>query len=240
MIRSSLYILSAFLLSVPLALAEETPGKKPELALVDKIETYRGRAAKEPQTAMVNLETFLPGIDLDLKYATTDNFMGEVLYPVPGAFLRKPAAQALKKAQQEFARQGLILRVFDAYRPYSVTKQMWEKAGPSEYLADPAQGSRHNRGCAVDITLLSAKTGEALEMPTAYDDFTRRAHPDFEDLPENVLANRKLLLSVMDRHGFDVYETEWWHFDFRGWEKFDLMDISLEELTKELASGKQR
>lgn len=240
MYNGFLIALIAYLSAAPFAMSVEIPKNHRGLAVNDEIGTYREIVARHPERAMINLETFVPGIDLDIKYATTDNFMGEVLYPVAQAFLRKPAAEALKKAQKTFAAHGVALRIFDAYRPYSITEKMWERSGPSDYLADPARGSRHNRGCAVDATLVSLKTGQPLKMPTPYDDFTERAHPDFEDLPDDVRANRELLRSVMERHGFEVYRTEWWHFDFRGWDQFELMNIPLEELGAALADAQDR
>ncbi|MFZ2491956.1 MAG: M15 family metallopeptidase, partial [Thermoanaerobaculia bacterium] len=116
------------------------------------------------------------------------------------------------------------------YRPYRVTVAMWERIGDPDFVADPTKGSRHNRGAAVDVTLVEAATGRERPMPTAYDDFTARARHDFTELPPEEAANRALLRDVMVRHGFDPLPSEWWHYDFRGWETFNLMDVPLEEL----------
>jgi zinc D-Ala-D-Ala dipeptidase len=167
------------------------------------------------------------GIPLDIRYATADNFMKRQLYPAAKAYLRAPAAKALLDAQRELASRGLGIKVFDAYRPYRVTVAMWEPIKNPDYVADPAKGSRHNRGAAVDLTLIDLKTGAELPMPTPYDDFTSRAAHAFEELPEDVKANRALLREVMTRHGFEPLPSEWWHYDFRGWERFELMDVPL-------------
>jgi len=178
----------------------------------------------------------VPGVVIDVRYATANNFMHTPLYPVAKVFLRAPAARALRDAQQDLAREGLGLKVFDGYRPYSITERMWEPIRNPDFVADPAQGSRHNRGAAVDLTLVDLQTKSEIAMPTPYDDFTSRARQDFTDLPPDVIANRARLREVMMRHGFDPLPSEWWHFDFRGWRKFELMDLPLQELQKRVTT----
>jgi len=170
------------------------------------------------------------GIPLDIRYATPNNFMKQTLYPVAKAYLRAPAAEALVNVQRDLAARGLGIKVFDAYRPYRVTVAMWEPIKNPDYVADPAKGSRHNRGAAVDLTLIDLKTGAELPMPTGYDDFTSRAAHASEDLPADARANRELLREVMTKHGFEPLPSEWWHYDFRGWERFELLDVGLDEL----------
>jgi D-alanyl-D-alanine dipeptidase len=131
---------------------------------------------------------------------------------------------------RELEGRGLAIKVFDGYRPYRVTKAMWEPIKNPDFVADPAKGSRHNRGAAVDLTLIDRGTGAELPMPTPYDDFTSRARHDFNDLPADVLANRALLREVMVKHGFEPLPSEWWHYDFKGWERFELMDVPLERV----------
>ena len=177
---------------------------------------------------MVDLSTL--GIAQDLRYATTNNFMHQKLYPVAKAYLRAPAAQALADVDRELAREGLGVKVVDAYRPYSVTVKMWEPIKNPDYVADPKKGSRHNRGAAVDLTLIDRKTGNELQMPTAFDDFTPRARQDYNDLPAAAIANRAKLRDAMTRHGFEPLPSEWWHYDFKGWEKFELLDVPLDSL----------
>jgi D-alanyl-D-alanine dipeptidase len=169
-------------------------------------------------------------IQRDVRYATTDNFMHQKLYPVAKVFLRRPAAIALHDVERELAREGLGLKLFDGYRPYRVTVRMWKPIRNPDFVADPAKGSRHNRGAAVDLTLIDLRTGRELPMPTGYDAFTPKARQDFNDLPPEAIANRTRLRDVMMRHGFDPLPSEWWHFDFRGWEKFELLDLPLDRL----------
>jgi zinc D-Ala-D-Ala dipeptidase len=223
---------ACLLLVVLAACASVTvPPNRYGLRVVPDLATYNALAARNPGTRLVDLETFVPGIRLDVRYATADNFLKMPLYPVAKAYLRLPAAEALRAVQKELAADGVGIKVFDAYRPYRITEKMWEPIKNPDYVADPAKGSRHNRGAAVDLTLINLQTGEELPMPTQYDDFTARASHAFEDLPIDALANRAKLRSVMEKHGFAPLPSEWWHYDFGGWEKFDLMDVPLEELS---------
>jgi D-alanyl-D-alanine dipeptidase len=199
------------------------------LRVVPDAATYERIAQREPEKRLVDLST-IDGLRLDIRYATPNNFMKTTLYPVAKAYLRAPAARALADIQRELASQGLGLKIFDGYRPYRVTEQMWEPIKNPDYVADPSKGSRHNRGAAVDLTLIDLRTGEELVMPTPYDDFTTRARHDFTDLPADALANRAKLLDVMTRHGFEALPSEWWHYDFAGWKNFELMDVPLTEL----------
>jgi zinc D-Ala-D-Ala dipeptidase len=199
------------------------------LHVVDTHEEYVRTVRADASKQLVDLRS-LPGITLDIRYATEENFMEQRLYPSPEAWLRAPAAVALARVQKDLAAEGLGLKVFDAYRPYSVTRMMWEPIRNPDYVADPAKGSRHNRGAAVDVTLVLLATGEELAMPTGYDDFTERAGHGFRDLPQEVLANRERLRRAMERRGFSALESEWWHYDFTGWERFELLDLAFDEL----------
>ncbi len=210
--------------------APHVPLNRYGLRVVPDAATYHALAAQDPDQRLVDLESFLAGVKLDIRYATENNFMRQRLYPVARAYLRLPAATALRSAQQELAREGLSLKIYDAYRPYRITERMWEPIRNPDFVADPAKGSRHNRGAAVDLTVIDLRTGAELRMPTPYDDFTSRARHDFNDLPPDVLANRAHLRDVMTRHGFDALPSEWWHYDFHGWERFELMNVPLEEL----------
>lgn len=204
------------------------PTNRYGLRVVPDAATYERLARANSDTRLVDLSTL--GIPLDIRYATPDNFMKQTLYPVAKAYLRAPAAKALAGVDRELAAKGLGIKVYDAYRPYRVTEAMWEPIRNPDYVADPAKGSRHNRGAAVDLTLIDRVTGAELEMPTGYDDFTTRASHEFADLPADALANRALLREVMTRHGFEPLPSEWWHYDFKGWREFDLMDVPLEAL----------
>ncbi len=177
-------------------------------------------------SGFVEVTKISPGIKLDIRYATDSNFTHQRLYPVAKCYLRQEAAESLAAVQKDLRKMGLGLLVFDGYRPLSVQKKMWEILPDTSYVADPAKGSRHNRGTAVDVTLIDT-LGHQLQMPTGFDNFTERAHRDFMDLPENVAENRELLQRVMERHGFVGLSTEWWHFDLKDWRKYPVADLPL-------------
>ena len=200
------------------------------LEVISRIEVYDRSVELDRRNQLVEIQQFVPDIVLDLRYATANNFAKRQFYGVGAAFVRFPAAIALFSVQAELREQGLGLKVYDAYRPYSVTRQMWELYKDPSYVADPSKGSRHNRGAAVDVTLVSLATGEELTMPTSFDEFSPRASHSFEDIPLEAKRNRDLLRRVMTDHGFEALESEWWHYDFRHWQQFPLLDIAVEEL----------
>lgn len=179
---------------------------------------------------LVDIKSINPNIVSDIRYATTNNFLEQKLYPVAKCALRKEVAEKLSKVQKDLEEIGLGLKVFDCYRPLSVTKKMWEVLPDSRYVANPAKGSRHNRGAAVDVSLVDLKTGIELEMPTAYDDFSQKAWRNYDGNELQVQKNSDLLASMMKKNGFEPLITEWWHFDFEGWEKFSILDVSLDEI----------
>lgn len=176
-------------------------------------------------TSLVLLKSLDSTIITDVKYATENNFTKKVLYPSAKVYLRREAAVQLIKAN-EFLKKAfnLRLKVYDGYRPLSVQKFMWSILPNENYVADPAKGSRHNRGCAVDVTLIDSN-GLELDMGTAYDDFTEKAHPECNDISERAKANRKILNLAMVQFGFKRMDTEWWHFDLIGWEKYSILDV---------------
>jgi D-alanyl-D-alanine dipeptidase len=204
------------------------PLNRYDLPVVPDVATYERLIQLDADNRLVDLASL--GITLDIRYATADNFMKKPLYPVAKAYLRAPVARALAEVNRELATRGLGIKVYDAYRPYRVTEAMWEPIKNPDYVADPAKGSRHNRGAAVDLTLIDLRTGAELPMPTGYDDFTERAAHSFTDLPADALANRAILRDVMVKHGFEPLPSEWWHYDFKGWDSFSLMDVGLDEL----------
>jgi len=181
------------------------------------------------EVALVDIESVNPHIRLDIRYATANNFTHQVLYPKAKCYLRKPVAERLSKVQAQLERLNRALKVFDCYRPLSVQKRMWALVPDERYVADPAKGSRHNRGAAVDVTLLSSD-GKDLDMPTPYDDFGEKAHRDYMNLPAPVIANRSLLELVMRQAGFEPLPTEWWHFDAVGWESYPILDVGFDRL----------
>ena len=178
---------------------------------------------------LVNIRKLIPDIVLDIRYATVNNFTGKVIYPTAKAYLVKTAAEALLLVQQELNEEQLGLKMFGAYRPLSAQKVLWEINPDPDYVADPAQGSRHNRGAAVDVTLIDSD-GNDIPMPTSYDTFSEKAHSGYQGLPLSVLHNRTLLQNVMMKHGFEPLSTEWWHFDYQSWEKYPILDINFDQL----------
>lgn len=194
------------------------------------LEKYLSNKTANPQNELINLEKYIPGIKLDIRYATTNNFTKEKIYNLSRAYARRPVAESLKKAQEAFNKLGFGIKIFDAYRPYAATMKFYEVYHDTTYVASPYRGSRHNRGCAIDMTIFDLKTGEDLPMPTEYDSFRKEAWPSTPVKDPIIRKNRDLIISVMQKHGFKVNGSEWWHFDFIGWQKFDVMDISFEEL----------
>jgi zinc D-Ala-D-Ala dipeptidase len=184
-------------------------------------------------SGLVELNTLDPTIRLDIRYATANNFTGKQLYDQPRAFLVRPAAEALLRAHKASQAQGFGLTIYDAYRPWRITKKLWDATPPGpkkNYVANPKKGSRHNRGCAVDLTLHDLETGQQLEMPSGYDEFSYRAHRSFMGASPQALANRALLEKLMEAEGFRGMSNEWWHFDYQGWEAFPILDVPFAEI----------
>lgn len=194
-------------------------------------DTYMSSVKKNAQKELIDLETYIPKIILDIRYATTNNFTGEKIYKSARAFARRPVAEALKKAQEDFNAQGVGIKIFDAYRPYAATVKFYEVYHDTTFVASPYRGSRHNRGCAIDMTLVNLKTGKELKMPTGYDAFVKEARPTFPLKDPEIKKNRDLIITVMQKYGFKVNSSEWWHFDFKGYSSYEVLDISFEELT---------
>jgi zinc D-Ala-D-Ala dipeptidase len=204
--------------------------------VTDKLNVYNAQVKKDSAKRMVELKIIIPGIVYDLRYATTNNFMRRLMYPEKTTitFMRLPAAVALQKVQKELNENGLGLKIFDAYRPYSVTVKFWELVHDERYVANPSKGSGHNRGIAVDLTIINLKTGKELNMGTGFDNFSDTAHQSFTNLPEEVLQNRGLLKSMMEKYGFKALDTEWWHFFLNNGSKFEILDIDFKKLMKAL------
>ncbi|HYC39075.1 MAG TPA: M15 family metallopeptidase [Chitinophagaceae bacterium] len=195
---------------------------------------YRSQALKDPVARMVELKSRIPNIVYDLRYATENNFVGKRMYPAntTKTFLRQPAAEALALVQADLNRLGLGVKIFDAYRPFSVTEEFWELIRDERYVANPAKGSNHNRGIAVDLTIIDLKTGNELDMGTGFDNFTDSAHHSFAGFSEEILQNRLLLKSTMEKYGFRPLTTEWWHYYFGEPARFPLLDLSFRKLQK--------
>jgi D-alanyl-D-alanine dipeptidase len=183
---------------------------------------------------MVELKSLLPRIIYELRYASPNNFMNRLMYPAGTnkTFLRQPAANALRNVQHELEKSNTGLKVFDAYRPYSVTVKFWELVRDERFVANPSKGSGHNRGVAIDLTIINLSNGKELNMGTGFDNFTDTAHHTFTKLPADVLQNRKLLKSTMEKYGFIAYADEWWHYSWPGSSKFEILDIDFKKLAK--------
>ena len=197
-------------------------------AAVPDLELSRVPPIEDP---LVEVATFDPRIRVRTVYATADNFVGEVLYPVSRTFLRRSAMERLSRVQDRLKAQGLGLLVYDGYRPWSVTKRMWDVIGDPDFVADPSKGSRHNRGMAVDCGLVDAE-GRPLPMPTAFDAFVPEARADALLASAELTRNRDILVTTMEAEGFRVLSSEWWHFDAEGWEQRGLLDVPLTDVPR--------
>ena len=176
----------------------------------------------------VDVGTLDNSIVLDIRYATSNNFTGKTVYPVARCLLRRDAALRLLRVEEKLKKRGYSLIVFDCYRPLSVQKRFWEILPDERYVADPAKGSRHNRGSAVDVSLADL-AGNPLQMPSDFDDFSEKAHRDYTAASPEALKNSALLEAAMKEEGFDPFPTEWWHFDAPGWEGYPVSDFPLKK-----------
>ncbi len=184
------------------------------------------------QPDLVELVKLDPTIKLDIRYATTNNFLGTPVYTQARAFLQRPAAEALLRAHRELKAHGYGLIIYDGYRPWYVTKIFWEATPKKEktFVANPAAGSRHNRGCAVDLSLYDLETGKEAKMPSGYDEMTDRAKANYVGGTADERARRALLRHAMERQGFRVNRTEWWHFDYKDWKQYPILNVKFEDL----------
>ena len=209
------------------------------LWLLSILSIFSSCAARPPRETgdfkpanLVELVRLVPSIRLDIRYATTHNFMGRVLYPQARAFLQRPAAEALAQVQAELEPLGYGLLVFDGYRPWRITKMMWDSTPPEkrEFVADPKRGSRHNRGCAVDVSLYSLATGQEVPMTGDYDEMSPRSFVSYAGGTPAQREPRDLLRRLMEAHDFTVLPAEWWHFDYRDWKSYPIQDIPFNKL----------
>ena len=201
------------------------------LQVINKYKVYRQQIRNDAGRRMIELKSVIPPIQYDLRYATTNNFTHHQLYKKGNkTYIRLPVAKALLKVQQELDSKGYGLKIFDAYRPYNVTKKMWELVKDERYVANPAKGSGHNRGIAVDLTIIILKTVEELNMGTGFDNFTDSAHHDFFKLSSEILQNRKLLKETMEKYGFKSFDTEWWHYSWPNDKGYEVLDLDFKQL----------
>ena len=173
-----------------------------------------------------------PTLKLDIRYATKNNFLGRPTYKEAKAFLQKPVAEALFLANKNLNKSGYGILIFDAYRPWSVTKIFWDEIDPTlrKFVADPKIGSIHNRGCAVDLTLYDLKTKKKINMPSSYDEFSERAYPTYVGGTKEEKKNRDFLINAMKEQGFTVHPNEWWHFDYKDCMSYPILDLSFEQI----------
>lgn len=200
------------------------------LVVISDYQAYKETVKVNKENQLVEIKKAIPSVVLDIRYATKNNFMEQVMYNQARAFARKPVVDQLKNIQAILKTKGMGLKIYDAYRPYAITVAFYQKASDKNFVANPAKGSKHNRGCAIDLSLVDLKSGKELPMPTPYDSFSPAAAPDFLNLPPEVIKNRNFLIATMEANGFKVIANEWWHFDFNGWQNFDLMDIPFKKL----------
>jgi D-alanyl-D-alanine dipeptidase len=206
--------------------------KNSEPQVIKEYALYKQSLKNDSLKRMIELKTIMPNIQYDLRYSTTNNFMHQQVYKSGSrTYLRLVVARALARVQQQLNEKNLSLKIWDAYRPYSVTEKMWKMIGDERYVADPKKGSGHNRGIAVDLTIIDKTTGKELDMGTGFDNFTDTAHQDFKDLSPEILNNRALLKTVMEKNGFVAMQTEWWHFFWNN-PDFELLDIDPKKFKK--------
>jgi D-alanyl-D-alanine dipeptidase len=197
-------------------------------------QTGRPKEENKREADLVELTKLDKTIKLDIRYATANNFVGRPVYPEARAFLQRPAAEAVVRVHKQLKKKGLGIVIFDGYRPWTITKLFWDVVPEDKrkFVADPVKGSKHNRGCAIDLSIYDLKTGELIPMPSGYDEFTERASPDYKGGTAQEHANREMLRGLMEAEGFTVNPNEWWHFDYKDWQSYAIYDISFDEASK--------
>jgi D-alanyl-D-alanine dipeptidase len=226
------------LVLLQLGFAQEVSFRITPLRPVEELraDALKAQPPLEPETFvkpdLVELVKLDSTIKLDIRYATTNNFLGTPVYTQARAFLQRPAAEALLRVHRELKAQGYGLLIHDGYRPWYVTKIFWD-ATPEDkriFVADPATGSKHNRGCAVDLSLYDLKTGKEVKMPSGYDEMTDRAFADYAGGTPDERARRAVLRQAMEKQDFKVNPKEWWHFDYKDWKQYSILNVKFEDL----------
>jgi len=219
-----------FTLLVSLAWAQDKQvlGFKP---INDKASFY-SMVDRDSLLAMIELKSLIPTLQYEIRYASSNNFTGQRLYPknTHTTYLRRNPALALAKVAEDLKEKGLGIKIWDAYRPYRTTVRFWKLIHDERFVANPSKGSGHNRGTAVDLTLVDLKTGKELEMPTPFDDFTAAAFHGAKNIDDLRTRNRELLRTTMEKYGFVPLETEWWHYSWPGSSAYDVLDLSFKAL----------
>jgi zinc D-Ala-D-Ala dipeptidase len=201
--------------------------------IINSKKKYQLSTDTNMQKRLVNIQKLIPSIVLDLRYNTTNNFTKKTLYKKATAtYLRVEPATALLNLQNALLKKGFGIKIFDAYRPYTATKLMWELIHDDRYVANPKNGSNHNRGLAVDLTIINLTTLQELDMGTGFDNFTDTAHHTFANLPKAILNNRQLLKASMEQFGFTSFDTEWWHYSWPNNRHYEILDLTFCRLKK--------
>lgn len=223
-----------FTLLVSLAWAQDKQvlGFKP----VNGKASFYSMVDRDSLLAMIELKSLIPTLQYELRYASSNNFTGQRLYPknTHTTYLRRNPALALAKVAEDLKKKGLGIKIWDAYRPYRTTVRFWELIHDERFVANPSKGSGHNRGTSVDLTLVDLKTGKELEMPTTFDDFTAVAFHGAKNIDELKIRNRELLRTTMEKYGFVPLETEWWHYSWPGSSAYDVLDLSFKALSSKI------
>jgi D-alanyl-D-alanine dipeptidase len=223
-------VTALFILLVSLTWAQDKQvlGVKP----VNGKASFYSMVDRDSLLAMIELKSLIPALQYELRYASSNNFTGQRLYPknTHTTYLRRKPALALAKVAEDLKEKGLGIKIWDAYRPYRTTVRFWKLIHDERFVANPSKGSGHNRGTAVDLTLVDLKTGKELEMPTPFDDFSAVAFHGAKNIDEKRIMNRLLLRTTMEKYGFLPLETEWWHYSWPGSSAYDVLDLSFKAL----------
>ena len=228
--KLNIYInLYCIFFTVNATLAQPTP-------IISTFSEYEKSVKLNDRNEMIDLKKFIPKVILDLKYNTANNFTKTKLYRFANTtYLRKDVAAALQGVEEYLKSIGMAIKIFDAYRPYSITQLMWALIHDERYVANPVYGSGHNRGISVGLTIVNLSTFRELDMGTAFDNFTDSAHHTFtKNLSKEIISNRTLLKSTMEKFGFKSLETEWWHYSWISNEKYDVIDINFKTLKRRI------
>ncbi len=180
---------------------------------------------KQNMSYLVNVKSVIPSIEIELKYATHTNFVGQRVYNFNTCYLLDEVAERLKEIQKKLNVQALGLKIWDGYRPMYAQEEFWRLMPDERYVAHPKKGSRHTRGTAVDLTVIDFLTKKELEMPSQFDDFSEAAHIEYYGASKTAIQNRELLIHIMQEHGFEVWHNEWWHFDLNNWQNYPVLDF---------------
>ena len=226
--RTFCRLLLLFLFAIPFSASGQIC--KTDAKCVSSKAALQESIKSNPTKKLLELKKVIPDLQLDLRYATSNNFTHSVLYTHPVAYMREAPASALKQVQDELHKKGYALKIYDAWRPLSVTCKIWRMASDRHYVANPRKGSNHNRGLAVDLTLVDLKTGKELDMGTGFDNFSDTAGHHFLQLPDKVIANRKLLRYMMWKHGFGGMPNEWWHYQWHNDQDYEVIDLDFDDL----------